>query len=96
MECSIFSENSLCPLYKINLPYNTTPLRNQNFLTSHNRFFTKTFLPYFGRWDANTMTLSNQLAPKQITNLQNSTAWLQNSTKTLIKRPLSTTSDLRS
>ena len=56
------------------------------FLTCHNWFFTKIFLPYFRRWDANEMTLLNQLAPKQITNLQNTTIWLQNSAKTFIKR----------
>ena len=28
------------------------------------------FLPHFGRWDANVMTLPNQLPSKQITNLQ--------------------------
>ena len=66
------------PLSKINLP---SPLWNQNFLTCHNRFFTKILLPHFGRWDVNVMTLPNQLAPKEITNLQNTTAWLQNSAK---------------
>ena len=38
------------------------------------RFFNKIFLPYFGRWDANVMTLLNQLTLKQITNPQNITA----------------------
>ena len=46
------------------------------FLTCHNSIFTKIFFPDFGRWDANVMTLPNQLALKQITNLQNTTAWL--------------------
>ena len=41
----------------------------KNFLTCDNRFFTKIFLPHFGRWDANVMTWLDQLAPKQITNL---------------------------
>ena len=89
MQCSIacnpFKKLTCLPLFW-----------NQNFLTCHNRFFTKIFLPHFGRWDANVMTLPNQLAPKQITNLQNTTEWLQNSSKTFIKRPISTTSDLGS
>ena len=68
----------------------------KNFLTYHNRLFTKIFFPDFGRWDANVMTLPNQLALKQITNLQNMTAWLQNSAKTFIKKPISKTSDLGS
>ena len=91
MQCSIFSKSFLLPLYKINLP---SPHWNQNFLTCHNEFLTKIFLPYFGRWDANVMTLPNQLAPKQITNLQKNPAWLQNSAKTFIKRHFSMTSDL--
>ena len=74
MQCSIacnpFKKLTCLPLFW-----------NQNFLTCHNRFFTKIFLPHFGRWDANVMTLPNQLAPKQITNLQNTTAWLQNSAR---------------
>ena len=49
MKISVFFENSLQFLQKTNLPHNTTPVWNQNFLTHHNRFFTKTFLPYFGR-----------------------------------------------
>ena len=69
---------------------------NQNFLTCHNRFFTKIFLPHFGRCDANVMTMPNQLAPKQIANLQNTTAWLQNSAKIFTKRYISATSDLGS
>ena len=69
---------------------------NQNFLTCHNRFFTKIFLSHFGRWDANVMTMPNQLAPKQIANLQNTTAWLQNSAKIFTKRYISATSDLGS
>ena len=60
MQCSIacnpFKKLTCLPLFW-----------NQNFLTCHNRFFTKIFLPHFGRWDANLMTLPNQLAPKQIT-----------------------------
>ena len=68
----------------------------KTFLTCHNRFFTKSFLPDFGRWDANVMTLPDQLAPKQIANPQNTTTWQQNSAKTFIKRPISTTSGLGS
>ena len=59
----------------------TPPLKNskelfeiKHILTCHNRFFTKIFLPHFSRWDANVMTFPDQLAPKQITNLQNTTA----------------------
>ena len=37
------------------------------------------------------MQMSWQLAPKQITNVQNTTAWPQNSAKTFIKRPISMT-----
>ena len=89
MQCSIacnpFKKLTCLPLFW-----------NQNFLTCHNRFFTKIFLPHFGRWDANVMTLPNQLAPKQITNLQNTTEWLQNSAKTFLKRSILTTSDLGS
>ena len=48
-----------------------TPLSSQNFTTCYNRFFTKTFLPHFGRWGAHVMTLPNQLVPKQIVNLKN-------------------------
>ena len=71
-EYAMFSKNCLYPLWKINLPYNTrTPLWNQDFLICHNRFFTKTFCPHFGRWYASIMTFPNQQAPKQITNLQN-------------------------
>ena len=82
---------------KINPSYSSAPLWNQNFLTYHNRFFTKIFLPHFGIRGAHVMTLPNQLAPKQITNLQNTTAWLQNSAKTSIKRPIQRlqTQDLR-
>ena len=89
MQCSIacnpFKKLTCLPLFW-----------NQNFLTCHNRFFTKIFLPHFGRWDANVMTMPNQLAPKQIANLQNTTAWLQNSAKTFTKRYISATSDLGS
>ena len=60
--------------WKINLSYNTTTLCNQNFSTCHDIFVTKIFLPDFGGWDTNIMTLSNQLASKQITNLQNTIA----------------------
>ena len=35
MQFSIASENSLYPLQKFNLPDNTNPLLNQNFLTCH-------------------------------------------------------------
>ena len=41
----------------------------KNFLTCHNRFFTKIFFPNFRRWDENVMILPNQLALKQITDL---------------------------
>ena len=89
MQCSIacnpFKKLTCLPLFW-----------NQNFLTCHNRFFTKIFLPHFGRWDANVMTMPNQLAPKQIANLQNTTAWLQNSAKIFTKRYISATSDLGS
>ena len=89
MQCSIacnpFKKLTCLPLFW-----------NQNFLTCHNRFFTKIFLPLFGRWDANVMTMPNQLAPKQIANLQNTTAWLQNSAKIFTKRYISATSDLGS
>ena len=63
----------------------------KSFLTRHNRFFTQILFPHFGRWDANVITLPNQLALKQITNLQNTTAWLQNSATTFVKRPISKT-----
>ena len=60
MQCSIacnpFKKLTCLPLFW-----------NQNFLTCHNRFFTKIFLPHFGRSDANVMTLPDQLAPKQKT-----------------------------
>ena len=89
MQCSIacnpFKKLTCLPLFW-----------NQNFLTCHNRFFTKIFLPHFGRWDANVMTMPNQLAPKQIANLQSTTAWLQNSAKIFTKRYISATSDLGS
>ena len=89
MQCSIacnpFKKLTCLPLFW-----------NQNFLTCHNRFFSKIFLPHFGRWDANVMTMPNQLAPKQIANLQNTTAWLQNSAKIFTKRYISATSDLGS
>ena len=89
MQCSIacnpFKKLTCLPLFW-----------NQNFLTCHNRFFTKIFLPHFGRWDANVMTMPNQLALKQIANLQNTTAWLQNSAKIFTKRYISATSDLGS
>ena len=66
-----FLQKLLVITLKINLP---SPLWNKNFLTCHNRFFTKILLPHFGRWDANFMTLPNQLAFKEITTLQNTTA----------------------
>ena len=34
----------------------------KNFLTCHNRLFTKIFLPHFGGWGANVMTLPDELA----------------------------------
>ena len=49
------------------------PSLKSNFLTCYSRLFTKIFFPHLGKWDANVMTLPNQLAPKQITNLQNTT-----------------------
>ena len=97
MQFFIFFKNCLYPHWKIDPAYNTTPLWNQYFLT-HKRFFTTVFLLNFGRRGTpHGMTLLNQLAPKQV-NLQNTTAWLQNSEKKFIKRPISTylpTLDLR-
>ena len=93
MQCSIFPKIACTP-FKIltRLPLFET----KNFLTCHNRYFTKIFFPHFGRWDTNVMTLPNQVTPKQIANLQNMTAWLQNSAKTFIQRPISMTSNLGS
>ena len=65
MQFPIFSENPLQPLQKISAPHNTIALENQNFLIHHNRFFTKLL---------HARTLPDQLAPKQITNLQTMTA----------------------
>ena len=61
-----FLQKLCVPLYKINPPYNTTPLWNQNFMICQNIFFTKIFFPDFVRWGADVMTFPNQLAPKQI------------------------------
>ena len=83
MQCSIFLRKLPLPTFK-----KLTRLllfEIKTFLTVHNRFFTKISLPHFGRWDVNVMTLPNQLDPKQITNLQNATTWLQNSAKLLSK-----------
>ena len=66
----IFSENPLHPLQEINSSHNITPLQNQNFLIHHNTFFTKISLPPFWKMGIHARTLPNQLAPKQITNLQ--------------------------
>ena len=79
MHCSIFSEIACTPFKKL----------------TDKIFFTKIFLPHFGRWYANVMILPNQLVPKQI-NLKNTTAQLQNFAKIFIKRPISTTSGLQS
>ena len=59
-------------------------------------FLLKFFSPILEDGDANVMTLSNQLAVKQITNLQNTTTLLQNSAKTFIKGPISKTWDQES
>ena len=45
------------PPLNINLP---SSLWNQNFLTCHSR--SENFPSHFGRWNANVMTLPNQLA----------------------------------
>ena len=78
-----FKKLTHLPLFKI-----------KGFLTCHSRYFSKNFLLSFERWDANFMTLLDQLAPQQIINLQNTTVWQQNSAKTFIKRPISTTSEI--
>ena len=93
MQCSIFPKIACTP-FKI---LTRLPLFEiKNFLTCHNRFFTKIFLPHLGRWVTIVVTLPNQLALKQKTKLQNTTTCLQNSAKTFIKRPILPTSDLGS
>lgn len=52
MQFSVLPKNSLHPFQKINPPHNTTFLWNQNFLTHHNRSFTKIFYPPFWKVDA--------------------------------------------
>ena len=74
MQFPIFSENPLHPLQKINASHNTILLQNQNFLIHHNRFFTKNFTPPILENGVHVRTLPDQLAPKQITNLQTMTA----------------------
>ena len=93
MQCSIFSETESTAFKKLtHLPL----FEIKTFLTCHYNFFTKIFLSHYGRWDANVMTLPDELASKQIKNLQNTTVLQQNSTKTCFKRSISTTSDLES
>ena len=64
-EFSIFSKNYLYPFLKINPPYNTTPLWNQNFLTHPNRFFGAIFLPHFKRRGAHGMITKSAGSPKK-------------------------------
>ena len=51
MQFSIFSKNAMYPLQKINMPHNTNPVWNHNFLTHHKIYYWNFSLPtpHFGR-----------------------------------------------
>ena len=70
---------------EINPSHNTTLIWNQNLLNYHKVLYTPPPPPLILEDGVHVMTLPNQLAPKQIANLQTMTAWLQNPTKHLSK-----------
>ena len=62
------------------------PYLKSKFSGTLQNFLLKFFSPVILEDEVDNMILPNQLAPKQTANVQKMTAWLQNSTKTFIKR----------